>query len=61
MGSTPIGHPSKRKPSATAPEAAGLDAVIRGLGAVLCDDAKLVQYALPIYDGLLATFGSSER
>ena len=44
-----------------APEAPGLDAVIRGLGAVLDDDQRLVEYALPIYDGLLRTFGSSER
>lgn len=44
-----------------APEAAGLDAVIRGLGTVLRNDSRLVEHALPIYDGLLATFGSSER
>ena len=44
-----------------APEALGLDAVIRGLGAVLGDDERLIEYALPIYDGLLTTFGSSGR
>jgi hypothetical protein len=44
-----------------APEAPGLDAVIRGLGVVLRDDSQLIEYALRIYDGLLATFASNER
>ena len=37
-----------------APEAAGLDAIIRGMGRRLDDDALLAATA-PIYDGLLAT------
>ena len=41
-----------------APEAPGLDAIIRGLGRVLRDDQKLIAHSLPIYDGLLATLGS---
>jgi hypothetical protein len=37
-----------------APEAAGLDAIIRGMGRDLDDDALLAATA-PIYDGLLST------
>lgn len=37
-----------------APEAPGLDAIIRGMGRVLADDA-LLEATRPIYDGLLAT------
>jgi hypothetical protein len=40
-----------------APEAAGLDAIIRGLGRLLDDDALLIASG-PIYDGLLATIRS---
>jgi hypothetical protein len=36
-----------------APEAAGLDAIVRGLGALHDDDA-LIRLTEPIYDGLLA-------
>jgi hypothetical protein len=35
-----------------APEAAGLDAIIRGLGAVLGDD-RLLEVSATLYDGLL--------
>jgi hypothetical protein len=35
-----------------APEAAGLDAVIRGLGAIEPDDHRLLELTRPIYDGL---------
>ena len=37
-----------------APEAAGLDAIIRGMGRVLADD-ELLEATGPIYDGLFAT------
>ena len=43
-----------------APEASGLDAVIRGLGRVLADDHALIAQSMPIYDGLLATLGSTD-
>jgi hypothetical protein len=43
-----------------APEAAGLDAIIRGLGRVIGDDLRLIDHSMPIYDGLLATLGSTE-
>ena len=43
-----------------APEAPGLDAVIRGLGKVLRNDQRLIDHSMPIYDGLLATLGSAE-
>jgi hypothetical protein len=36
-----------------APEAAGLDAIIRGMGALHGDD-RLIELSAPIYDGLLA-------
>lgn len=36
-----------------APEAAGLDAIVRGLGA-LHDDEELIRLTAPIYEGLLA-------
>lgn len=39
-----------------APEAVGLDAIIRGLGKVLGDDRRLIEASLPIYDGLLETY-----
>ena len=38
------------------PEAAGLDAVIRGLGLVIEDDQALFRVTDPIYDGLYAWF-----
>jgi hypothetical protein len=38
------------------PEAAGLDAVIRGLGLVIEDDQALFRVTNPIYDGLYAWF-----
>ena len=37
-----------------APEAPGLDAIIRGMGRVFVDD-ELLEATSPIYDGLLAT------
>ena len=37
-----------------APEAPGLDAIIRGMGRVLADD-ELLEATRPIYDGLFAT------
>ena len=43
-----------------APEAAGLDAIIRGLEKVLGDDLRLIDATGAIYDGLLATSGSGE-
>jgi hypothetical protein len=43
-----------------APEAPGLDAIIRGLGRVLDDDHQMIAAILPIYDGLLATLGSGD-
>jgi len=36
-----------------APEAAGLDAIVRGMG-LLMDDDRLLAATAPIYDGLLA-------
>lgn len=36
-----------------APEAAGLDAIIRGLGAHLQDDHRLLDITATLYDGLL--------
>ena len=39
-----------------APEAAGLDAIIRGLGQLLADDDRLIAATGPIYDGLLLRF-----
>lgn len=41
-----------------APEAVGLDAIIRGLGKVLPDDYALVDAVMPIYDGLLVQLRS---
>jgi len=40
-----------------APEAAGLDAIIRGLGQ-LYDDARLIESSRPIYDALLVRLAS---
>lgn len=40
-----------------APEAPGLDAIVRGLGTLL-DDAALLDATAPIYDGLLARLRS---
>lgn len=40
-----------------APEAAGLDAIIRGLGAIH-DDDRLLELSSLIYDGLLATLAA---
>ena len=40
-----------------APEASGLDAIVRGLGTLL-DDAALLDATAPIYDGLLARLRS---
>lgn len=42
-----------------APEAVGLDAIIRGLGAHLGDDRRLLDATATIYDGLLAHLRSS--
>ncbi len=39
------------------PEAAGLDAVIRGLGLVIDDDVQLFAITDRVYDGLYAWFG----
>jgi len=39
------------------PEAPGLDAIIRGLGLVIQDDAELLAYTDRIYDGLYAWLG----
>ena len=39
-----------------APEAPGLDAIIRGLGEILPDDHQLIEASKPIYDGLLALY-----
>ena len=39
------------------PEAAGLDAVIRGLGMVIEDDQELIRLTGRLYDGLYAWFG----
>jgi hypothetical protein len=39
-----------------APEAPGVNAVIRGLGEQIHDDHELVRATLPIYDALLAFF-----
>jgi hypothetical protein len=36
-----------------APEAAGLDAIVRGMGQIL-DDPALLEATAPLYDGLLA-------
>lgn len=44
-----------------APEAAGLDAVIRGLGRLLEDDHALIEASLSIYDGLLLQFRATVR
>jgi hypothetical protein len=38
------------------PEAAGLDAVIRGLGMVIEDDLELLRISERVYDGLFAWF-----
>lgn len=38
------------------PEAAGLDAVVRGLGLVLADDLRLFALTDQVYDGLYAWF-----
>lgn len=43
-----------------APEAAGLDAIVRGMGA-LFDDAALLEATAPIYDGLLLRFQAHRR
>jgi hypothetical protein len=43
-----------------APEAPGLDAIIRGVGRVLNNDMRLIDHSMPIYDGLLATLGSTD-
>ncbi|HEY7381064.1 MAG TPA: chromate resistance protein ChrB domain-containing protein [Gaiella sp.] len=37
-----------------APEAAGLDAVVRGLGLVAGGDERLLELTRPVYDGLYA-------
>jgi hypothetical protein len=44
-----------------APEAPGLDAIIRGLGALLGDDQRLLEATAPIYDGLLLRFRDAEE
>lgn len=41
-----------------APEAPGLDAIVRGLGALLDDDQRLLDVTATIYDGLLATLAA---
>ena len=43
-----------------APEAAGLDAIIRGLGQIL-DDPRLIEVSALLYDGLLAGLAGSGR
>jgi hypothetical protein len=42
-----------------APEAPGLDAIIRGLGEAIDDDLRLIEATSSIYDGLLSTFRTS--
>ena len=42
-----------------APEAPGLDAIIRGLGTVIRDDQRLIELTGTIYDGLLAGYGDA--
>ena len=42
-----------------APEALGLDAIVRGLGQIL-DDHRLLEASGTIYDGLLARLGRGE-
>ena len=44
-----------------APEAVGLDAIVRGLGRLLAGDDQLIAATMPIYDGLLLRFRESER
>lgn len=39
-----------------APEAAGLDAIVRGMGQHM-DDDRLLEATAPVYDGLLARLG----
>lgn len=41
-----------------APEAAGLDAIVRGLGVLLDDDHRLLETTSTIYDGLLANLAA---
>jgi hypothetical protein len=41
-----------------APEAPGLDAIVRGLG-LLMDDQALIEASGPIYDGLLLRLARS--
>jgi hypothetical protein len=41
-----------------APEAPGLDAVIRGLGRIAADDDELLLLTAPLYDGLYAFFAA---
>ena len=43
-----------------APEAAGLDAIVRGMGRLL-DDAALLDATAPLYDGLLAQLRAGKR
>jgi hypothetical protein len=43
-----------------APEAPGLDAIVRGLAHVLGDDTRLIETTSAIYDGLLATLRPEE-
>lgn len=40
-----------------APEARGLDAIVRGMGR-LCDDLELFERTAPVYDGLYAQFSA---
>jgi hypothetical protein len=39
-----------------APEAPGLDAIIRGMGKLFGDDQRLIDAGMPVYDGLLAMY-----
>ena len=42
-----------------APEAAGVNAVIRGLGKLLGNDARLLEQTRPVYDALLEEFAAT--
>ena len=42
-----------------APEAAGLDAIVRGLALVAADDEELLALTAPVIDGLYALHGGS--
>jgi hypothetical protein len=44
-----------------APEAAGLDAVVRALGRVARGDDELLSLTRPIFDGLFATYSTRTR